>query len=666
MGIQAIEKRHRAWGLIRLGLVIGVIVATAAPATATMPAQDVDLLDGLVAYWPMDETAGIRYDVHGGHDLTDNNTVGYATGVIGNASYAANANSEYLSANNAVDSSTITLFGWFKGSGSSIQVAKFTTDYGVINVTISSGYAAIYIYEVYGDECEFEDNAIAQISPTSWRLIIFEHDRASHTSHVWIDGELVMDVDWSSCDYLPDEAENDIEMLRYYDSYADEIGIYNRALTDDERSALYNNGAGIPYSDFAQRSRSVLSGAISYWSLDEASGTRLDGISTNNLTASGAPGSESGMIGPAASFDGTDDYLYLSSGNVITDNESFTVFSWVGIDETCETDNDCPIMSAWGTGYPSREWRINFFSGYINADVQTTSGVIPIYIQATPTDWHAVALSYNATTEYCTLFVDDESQIVACPNANMATTSQLRLASDGLGYMDGSIDEALLLDHAITQDEFNDLYANGWGITYDELERKIGGDYLAFLPVIKHGNVTPSTDACSLTVCDEGEHCLDGECIPDDDIQTIIPIDYESASWREWADMIDALLAPIFEQIDTTIKAISEAQTESCGHIGPSDEFVPSSDDPQFYDGQTLLDRVYNMGLAMGKPMAYMNVLRSSGVFGLNYLTVLLGYFGAVLLVITFIAAISLTVRIIRGAAQLIKWIYEMIPFKST
>lgn len=36
----------------------------------------VDMLDDLVAYWPLNEVSGNALDLHGGFDLTDNNTVG--------------------------------------------------------------------------------------------------------------------------------------------------------------------------------------------------------------------------------------------------------------------------------------------------------------------------------------------------------------------------------------------------------------------------------------------------------------------------------------------------------------------------------------------------------------------------------------------------------------
>ena len=60
--------------------------------------------DDLVSYWSCDETSGSRVDSHGTNDLTDNNTVGYVEGVIGNACYFNGANSEYLSINDASQS----------------------------------------------------------------------------------------------------------------------------------------------------------------------------------------------------------------------------------------------------------------------------------------------------------------------------------------------------------------------------------------------------------------------------------------------------------------------------------------------------------------------------------------------------------------------------------
>lgn len=57
------------------------------------------LLDGLVSYWKLEEANGARVDsvVASGNDLTDNNTVTQAVGVLGNAAQFTAANSESLS-----------------------------------------------------------------------------------------------------------------------------------------------------------------------------------------------------------------------------------------------------------------------------------------------------------------------------------------------------------------------------------------------------------------------------------------------------------------------------------------------------------------------------------------------------------------------------------------
>ena len=162
-------------------------------------------------------------------------------------------------------------------------------------------------------------------------------------------------------------------------------------------------------------------------------------------------------------------------------------------------------------------------------------------------------------------------------------------------------------------------------------------------------------------------HCVAGICVVDGgDIEALIPIDYESASWREWADILDELLAPIFDRLGELQAGIEENQAQACGEITEDDHFVPSSDDVTFSESQTTLERLYNIGLAIGKPIGYVRVLSGMGVLGLNYITVLLGYFLTAFAVFSFTAIYAISVRMIMGLARLIKWLYEWIPAKAT
>lgn len=70
------------------------------------------------AFWRMEEAAGAtRLSQFGGYSLSDNNTVGRATGKIGNAATFVGASSQYLDSSNAVFSpgnASYSFAGWVK------------------------------------------------------------------------------------------------------------------------------------------------------------------------------------------------------------------------------------------------------------------------------------------------------------------------------------------------------------------------------------------------------------------------------------------------------------------------------------------------------------------------------------------------------------------------
>lgn len=91
----------------------------------------------------------------------------------------------------------------------------------------------------------------------------------------------------------------------------DGAGKLNRALTTDERTALYNNGKGLKYAQLPDsiKNDSALKG---YWNLDEKSGTRYDSTSNDNdLTDNGTVTQVQGVN----YYEGTVATVFDSSGN---------------------------------------------------------------------------------------------------------------------------------------------------------------------------------------------------------------------------------------------------------------------------------------------------------------------------------------------------------------
>src|SRR5688572_28354046 len=81
----------------------------------------------------------------------------------------------------------------------------------------------------------------------------------------------------------------------------DEVVLYKRILTPTERTWLHNNGIAQAYIDL-QPVNPGTSGLVSWWSLNEASGTRNDSHSTNHLTDNNAVPSAAGLKGNSAAF----------------------------------------------------------------------------------------------------------------------------------------------------------------------------------------------------------------------------------------------------------------------------------------------------------------------------------------------------------------------------
>lgn len=211
----------------------------------TLYNDNVNLRDGLVAYWNMDETSGVRYDSHWSANLTDNNTVGYtSTGKIGNAAYAVVGSNEYLSHSSTFTGSIYTLFGWVNATNNAYPMV-IQTAYDTLIVY----YLSNQIHVVFGDgdSCDTDNSVSMPIAMGAWTLITVEHDRANETITLWVNGNSST-FDVSECDQ-PTSVEANIKFQGT--AYIDEVGIYSRELTTDEISTLYNDGAGLSYDDFA-------------------------------------------------------------------------------------------------------------------------------------------------------------------------------------------------------------------------------------------------------------------------------------------------------------------------------------------------------------------------------------------------------------------------------
>lgn len=212
------------------------------------------LVNGLEHYWALDETSGVRYDSKGTADLTDNNTVGSASGMHNAAASFVGANTEFLS--RPFDSSlnitgAVTYSCWIKTtSGAAFQNVMgwdFPDAFPSIMLVINDSTYRLF-YAASGADWQRLDTSDNSAVNGNWHHFLAWWDPADKKGHVQIDGGTVMDGVALAGSSLRSATTQDWKMGSWtfgnYTGLIDEGAIWSRLLTSDERTELYNAGVG--------------------------------------------------------------------------------------------------------------------------------------------------------------------------------------------------------------------------------------------------------------------------------------------------------------------------------------------------------------------------------------------------------------------------------------
>ncbi len=254
---------------ITSSLLLIVLVITgmlSIPVTAAPP--DVPTNPGttnLISWWALDEQSGARNDSHGTNHLTDNNTVGYTTGIKSNAAQFVSANSEYLSRadNAALSTGDINFeFGAWVYLSTKTATQRFISKW--VGSAASLEYLLVYdqptdrfIFYVYSGSTAGTATASTFGSPSisTWYYISAYHDATNNYVGISVDDGTVNSSSYS----LGVQDTGSAFILGalsdgsggFVNGAIDEVYMYKRVLTADERTWLYNSGAGRAYCEVA-------------------------------------------------------------------------------------------------------------------------------------------------------------------------------------------------------------------------------------------------------------------------------------------------------------------------------------------------------------------------------------------------------------------------------
>jgi hypothetical protein len=209
----------------------------------------IDLLSNLSAYWKLDESAGNpRADSSGnGFALAESGTWTTVSGVISNGAKTTAIVSGYLSvADNAALrlSTSFTLCGWFKtgyfhGSSNGILLKKGS------EFELRSEHTGHYQFNAFFST--LSASVTGALPLNQWNFVAIRIDSGFVRVSVNGGSDAMSAYSGTPSTGTEDFVIADKDGIFLTESYFDEIGIWQRVLTDAEIAQLYNAGSGLTH-----------------------------------------------------------------------------------------------------------------------------------------------------------------------------------------------------------------------------------------------------------------------------------------------------------------------------------------------------------------------------------------------------------------------------------
>jgi len=236
----------------------------------------------LTSWWTFDETSGTRADSHGSNDLTDNNTVGYATGKKSNGADFEADNSEYLSitdgSQNGLEpgSDDFSVSLWFKPES---QPATNTQKDLVSKYNAAGNQRGWWLtyrdisgtkylnFRASDNGSDADDHNIAYtLSNDTWYHIVMKWDASAHAVEFFVNGiSIGIDASGTRTSILNTTADfwiggqQSAGGVNFQDGILDEVAYFASKLLDyGEVLDLYNAGNAITYQSVQEYLQSLI------------------------------------------------------------------------------------------------------------------------------------------------------------------------------------------------------------------------------------------------------------------------------------------------------------------------------------------------------------------------------------------------------------------------
>jgi hypothetical protein len=446
--------------------------------------------NGLVGYWPFNGNAN---DQSGNGNNGTVNGATLTTDRLGNTNgaYDFDGNNDHIVVSNNSTLSgfadiTISLWvnisqfpsisnpfsglvtKWY-GSGS---CGGMTDNYACYLRTNNQFAAGTNQYRNYPNMLQTQSN----LSTSNWYHLVMVHNSTTGGS-IYINGTLVSTYNTSgalcsSTNPLYFGCDNGLGVItRFFNGKLDDIGIWNRALSTQEITNMYN---GVNYSDTCNAvSGSLVNGLVGYWPF--CGNANDDSGNGNNGTVSGAilTTDRFGNLNSAYNFNGVNNFISVPSNPSISPSNSITLSCWVYVNSS----------NAWNQFVIKRfSDNISPFNSYIIAENNNGQGNSENYTSGINFLNNSVSLNDNNSLPinlwYNYVLVYDGSMMKLYRNGILVnsisasgeisyTNLPLYFGSTGVvgQCLNGKLDDIGIWNRALTQQEITQLYNQSQCIT---------------------------------------------------------------------------------------------------------------------------------------------------------------------------------------------------------
>ena len=409
--------------------------------------------DGLIGWWPGDGDAD-DVTAHANHGVINGDGT-YVPGMVGQAFSFSGAGYVEIPYDPVQDLNHFTIEVW-------VNLATDDLGFRALVAKPEPRPASLWLNDdkvvVWFDPIGAVVTSITGLTPGQWYHIAGTYDGAE--ARVYVDGTLdstaaqsVVPLTNPGPLFLGQRGDN--QAFAFYEGLLDEVSIYNRALTAEEVSAIYQAGSEGKTRPAPPEPVPPPAGLIGWWPGDDDA----DDVTANNNhgTITGDGTFVPGMVGQAFSFSGAG-YVEIPHDPVL-DLSDFTIEVWVNL--TTEGAGYQPLISKGVDPRPASLWlygdliEIWFDPIFLEVVRSVTS--------LTPGNWYHIAATYNRSEAkiYIDGTLDATTVLSDVPSTDTGPLFLGWIGQGNTGFYNGLLDEVSIYDRALTAEEVSAIYEAG-------------------------------------------------------------------------------------------------------------------------------------------------------------------------------------------------------------